>query len=287
MTRPSAAPERIAPSRFWRSGTACQPTMMSSSTACSTASRSSGATERTSASAVPHESSTSPSPTAPAPTAALRWSWPPTASTAPRACGSASPAWPSGVPAKAGSGSSPGGAPDHASVSSHQPRECRSSQPVREASDSSAACSPPSRCTTHSATLSQRTPRSRLGHVVAQPAVLRDRPQRARASARCVPRKRRDLRRRSARASSSPRESCHAIEGTTGSPSRAEQHAGLGHARHAERRRRARRRARASAGASRRQRAVQERPRARSRRRSAPRSTRSAPGRARSPRRRG
>ena len=36
MTRPSAAPERIAPSRFWRSGTACQPTMMSSSTACAT-----------------------------------------------------------------------------------------------------------------------------------------------------------------------------------------------------------------------------------------------------------
>ena len=37
ITRPSAAPERIAPSRFWRSGTACQPTMISSSTACADA----------------------------------------------------------------------------------------------------------------------------------------------------------------------------------------------------------------------------------------------------------
>ena len=61
------------------------------------------------------------------------------------------------------------------------PRACRSSQPVREASESSAPCSPPRPCTIHSPTLSQRTPRARLGHVVAQPAVLR-RPCAARAA---------------------------------------------------------------------------------------------------------
>ena len=167
---------------------------------------------------MPQESSTSPSPTAPAPTAALRWSWPPTASTAPRAAGSRPPARPSGVPAKAGSGSSPAGAPDHSTVASHQPRECRSSQPVREASESSAPCSPPSACTTHSATLSQRVPRSLSGTwsrsqryfetvriargvmpvVARKPGIS--------ASIRC--------------ASSSPRESYQAIDGTTGSPSR-------------------------------------------------------------------
>src|SRR3954470_1723941 len=215
-TRPSAAPDRIAPSRFWRSGTACQPTMISSATACATWSRSSGATARTNASAVPHESSTSPSPTAPAPTAALRWSWPPTASTAPRASGSASPTPPSGVPPATGSGSIPAGAPDQASVSSHHARACRSSEPVRDASDSSAAWSPPSPWTTQSPTLSQRTPRSVSGtwsrsqrYFATVRSARGDNPVIVGKSAICAP---------SLAASSSPRESCHAIAGITGSP---------------------------------------------------------------------
>src|SRR4051794_21528262 len=192
--------------------------MISSATACATWSRSSGATARTNASAVPHESSTSPSPTAPAPTAALRWSCPPTASTAPRACGSASPTVPSGVPAKAGSGSRPGGAPDHASVSSHQPRACRSSQPVREASESSAPCSPPSPCTTHSPTLSQRTPRalsSRWSRSQRYFATVRSAREESPVVARNA-----GISSSSRAASSSPRESCQAIEGITGSPRR-------------------------------------------------------------------
>src|SRR4051794_15319610 len=215
-TRPRAAPERIAPSRFCRSGTACQPTMISSSTACATCSRSSGATARTNASAVPHESSTSPSPTAPAPTAALRWSWPPTASTAPRASGSASSTSPSGVPAGTGWGRRSAGAPDHVSASSHHARAWRSSQPVREASESSAAWSPPSRCTTQSPTLSQRTPRSVSGtwsrnqrYFATVRSARGESPVIAGKSASTSPR---------CAASSSPRESCHAIAARTGSP---------------------------------------------------------------------
>src|SRR5215207_2895582 len=217
-TRCSAAPERIAPSRHWRPSTACQPTLMPSATAAPTRAGSSGATARMNASAVPQETSTSPSPVAPAPTAALKWSWPPTASTASRIRGRRSPARPAGVVAGAGCGSSPGGAPDHASASSHQPRAWTSSQPVRDASDSSLTCSPPSRCTTHSAPLSQRTPRS-------APACS-SRSQRyftSEHSGRGANPVRSEKRSAPSSAISrsawgAPRESCQAIAGATGSP---------------------------------------------------------------------
>src|SRR5215207_9950750 len=203
-TRCSAAPERIAPSRHWRPSTACQPTLMPSATAAPTRRRSSGATARMNASAVPHDTSTSPSPVAPAPTAALRWSWPPTASTASRARASRSPARPAGVVAGTGSASSPGGAPAHSSASSHQPRAWTSSQPVREASDSSLTCSPPSLCTIHSPPRSQRYFTSEHRGRGASPVRSEKRSPPSSAISRS--------------ACAAPRESCQAIAGATGSP---------------------------------------------------------------------
>ena len=143
---------------------------------------------------------------------------------------------PSGVPANAGSGSRPAGAPDHASVSSHQPREWRSSQPVREASESSAPCSPPRPCTTHSPTLSQRTPRavsSTLSRSQRYFATVRS----AREESPVVAAEGPGSPSSSRAASSSPRESCQAIDGDHRLAVAVEQHAGLGHARHADARR--------------------------------------------------
>src|SRR5215207_1898200 len=217
-TRCSAAPERSAPSRHWRPSTACQPTLMPSATAAPTRAGSSGATARMNASAVPQETSTSPSPVAPAPTAALKWSWPPTASTASRIRGRRSPARPAGVVAGAGCGSSPGGAPDHACASSHQPRAWTSSQPVRDASDSSLTRSPPSRCTIHSAPLSQRAPCAVSGRSSRSQRYLTSEhsgrgASPVRSEKRSVP-----MSAISRATCSAPRESCHAIAGATGSP---------------------------------------------------------------------
>src|SRR4051812_13714873 len=157
-TSPSARPDHRPPRRAWRSAATCQPTLTSPATAASIASGpSGGATTRTSASAVPHESSTSPGATTPTPTPAARWSWPATVSAAPRASASAPGATvPAGVPARTGSGSRSSGIPAHASASANGAFASRSKRPVRDASDSSVTSSPPSPRTTHSPTLSQR-----------------------------------------------------------------------------------------------------------------------------------
>ena len=141
----------------------------------------------------------------------------------------------------------------------------------------------PSRCTTHPPTLSQRTPRS-LGHVVAQPAVLRHRAQRTRRQPGVA--RKSGISSSIRRASSSPRESCQAIEGTTGSPSRPSSMPVSAMPDTPSADHRARRRPRPAPAAPPPARTPRT-PRARSRRRSGPGSRRSAPGRARSPRRPG
>ena len=169
--------------------------------------------------AVPHETSTSPSPVAPAPTAALRWSCPPTASTAPRARGSASPAVPAGVVAgcrvgeQAGRGARPRErlVPPVAGVDVEPARARRE----RELGDLLAAepVHDPLRRRSASACRAPR-PRARRAASGTSPASTA-----AAARARCA--------RRSAPAPSSaairsacaaPRESCQAIAGATGSP---------------------------------------------------------------------
>ena len=204
----------------------------------------------------------------------------------PRArAGQPAPTCPSGVPAAAGSGSSPAGAPAQASVSSHQPREWRSSQPVREASESSAPCSPPRPWTIHSPTLSQRTPRS-VASTWSRSQRYFETVRSARGESPVVAPKRAGSRSSSRAVSSSPRESCQAIDGDHRLAVAVEQHAGLGHARHADARDPALRRAgeRLVGG---RERALGEPRRMRSPRRSGPRPAPAAPGRARPPRPRG
>ena len=107
---------------------------------------------------------------------------------------------------------------DHASASSHHARAWRSSQPVRDASDSSAPCSPPNRCTTHSPTLSQRTPRS-LSETLSRSQRYFETVRSAREDSPVVALKS-GISSSIRSAASSPRESYHAIDGTTGSPSR-------------------------------------------------------------------
>ena len=133
-------------------------------TVSATLSRESGAIARMNASAVPQESSTSPSPTAPAPTAALRWSWPPTASTAPRAAGSSGAVTsPAGVPATAGSGRKSSGAPAQSRASRHRPAIVEV-QPAGAAGERELGGLLAAEArTTHSATLSQRTPARAAG----------------------------------------------------------------------------------------------------------------------------
>ena len=172
-----------------------------------------------SASAVPQESNRSPGRVAPAPTEALRWSWPATVRVAPaRRASCPPPARPAGLPAWTRSASSPGGASAHARASSHQARRSRSSRPVREASDSSATCSPPRPLTTHSATPSQRTAAATSGWWARSQAYLAiDHSGRTgspvRAGNRSAPRSA-----ASRAASASPRASCQAIAGASGRP---------------------------------------------------------------------
>ena len=173
-----------------------------------------------SASAVPHESSTSPSPTAPAPTAALRWSWPPTASTAPRAAGSASPARPErrARERRARAAAPPARPTTRASRPTSRARAGRASRcATRATAPRPARRRAGARPTRRRSASARRAALS--GTLSRSQRYFDDRAQRARATApwwRGSP----GSPRRSARASSSPRESCQAIEGTTGSPSR-------------------------------------------------------------------
>ena len=173
---------------------------------------------RTNTSEVPDEWSTSPSASAPAPTIAATWSWPPIAITAPRAAGSASPTRPTGVPPATGSAMKSSPTPSQASASGHQRRSRSSSRPVREASDSSATSAAPSDRATHSGTPSQRT--------AARAPASWERCQRSlasvhsaeagrpvRAANSCAP-----SAAASSAAASAPRASCQAIAGPTGRP---------------------------------------------------------------------
>ena len=174
----SAAPDDTAPRIAWCPATACQPTLRPLRPLA----------PRPPARAAPSSARTPPrchmsrarrpSSAAPAPTAAARWSWPPTVSTAPRAASSADPARPIGVPATTGVGHQvrrsvgpgervrPG--PPGAEVVEPGPRRERELR----------GRVPPRPRTIHSATLSQRTPCAGRGPVVAHPAVLGERAHR-------------------------------------------------------------------------------------------------------------
>ena len=118
--------ERIVPSRFWRSGTACEPTMIRRRPPRRRAARSSGATTRTSARRCPTSRARRPR----RPCRADRGAEVVVAADGEH--GAAAPAQRvAGVAERRARerrpGSSRAARPDHATVSSHHPRECRSS----------------------------------------------------------------------------------------------------------------------------------------------------------------
>ena len=124
----------------------------------------------------------SPTPV-PLPTAALRWSWPPARHRAPRACWQVHRHRAERRPREGGLRSTGGARRPRRSVSSHLQRRARAEVEhcARGRADSSPLLArPPSPCTTHSPTLSQRAPWCSPRRLVAQPAVLRDRARRAR-----------------------------------------------------------------------------------------------------------
>ena len=185
-----------------------------------------GAT-RTIASAVPHESSTSPGAITPTPTPATTWSWPATVRTAPSAPGSAGAVAAPGV----------GAGEDHLGeqvAGQARPGERvgvgraggrgRAGRCARRARARTPAA-PPRRCTIHSATLSQRAAPSgrwpRCLSLASEHSALAGRPVRALKSGRS---------RASACASASPRASCHAMGGCRTRARGVEQHPRLGHA---------------------------------------------------------
>src|SRR3954470_4106028 len=113
-----ASPDHTPASSAWRPSATCQPTVTPACALRRRAAASCGGATRTSASAVPHESSTSPGATTPTPTPATRWSWPATVSTAPSVPGRATPSLcPASVPATTRSASASSGRPAHAMAS--------------------------------------------------------------------------------------------------------------------------------------------------------------------------
>src|SRR3954470_23726921 len=113
-----ASPDHTPASSAWRPSATCQPTVTPACALRRRAAASCGGATRTSASAVPHESRTSPGAMTPTPTPATRWSWPATVSTAPSVPGRATPSLcPASVPATTRSASASSGRPAHAMAS--------------------------------------------------------------------------------------------------------------------------------------------------------------------------
>ena len=166
-TRCRARPPSVAPSSAHRPSRTCQPTVTPpcASRATPSAGKPAG-TVRTSASAVPHESSWSPGPAASAPTVAAWWSWPAVVRTAPASRGTP------GVrrhPAQRGAGGDQrreqalgraGPVEGLGPPAARRPGPAsRCARPARRRSPRS----PPRPRTTHSATLSRRTASAAAG----------------------------------------------------------------------------------------------------------------------------